>query len=47
MNVLAYADGQRDLVELAETIEEDAFVCLEIIRTLEEEGLVTRKGGSS
>jgi len=39
-NILAYADGARDLIALAETIGEDARDCIPILKTLAEAGLV-------
>lgn len=42
MNILAYADGEHDLLRLAEKIDEDAFCCLPVIRQLEENGLLKR-----
>lgn len=42
MNVLSYADGTRDLIDLADTIGENAFDCLTIIVRLEEHGLLRR-----
>ncbi|GAB4576909.1 MAG: DUF4910 domain-containing protein [Roseibium sp.] len=42
MNVLSYADGTRDLIDLADTIGENAFDCLTIIARLEEHGLLRR-----
>jgi aminopeptidase-like protein len=40
MNVLAYADGSRDLIDLAETIGADGLVCAEIIEELSKHGLL-------
>jgi aminopeptidase-like protein len=42
MNLLAYADGTRDLIELAVAIGEDAYDCLPILDKLERHGLVER-----
>jgi len=42
MNILAYADGQRDLVSLAERIGVPAETCLPIIERLLEERLLER-----
>jgi aminopeptidase-like protein len=42
MNILAYADGQRDLVSLAERIGVPAETCLPIIARLLEERLLER-----
>ncbi|MCL6705553.1 DUF4910 domain-containing protein [Pseudomonas sp. R2.Fl] len=42
MNVLAYADGTLDLIDLAETIDENAFECLEVLEKLEQHGLLRR-----
>jgi aminopeptidase-like protein len=39
-NILAYADGSRDLIALAEVIGEDARDCVPILKTLAEAGLV-------
>lgn len=44
MNTIAYADGTRDLIELAETIGADALHCAEILTTLEAHDLVERVG---
>jgi aminopeptidase-like protein len=40
MNVLAYADGTRDLIDLADTIGLPAWDCLPIIEALERAGLL-------
>lgn len=40
MNLLAYADGTRDLIGLAETIGLAAWHCVPIIETLEQAGLL-------
>jgi aminopeptidase-like protein len=42
MNVLAYADGESDLLELAETIGADVLDCAEIAATLVAHGLLER-----
>jgi len=42
MNILAYADGQRDLVSLAERIGQPADACIPIIARLLQEGLLER-----
>jgi aminopeptidase-like protein len=42
MNILAYADGQRDLVSLAERIGKPAEVCIPIIARLLQESLLER-----
>ncbi len=42
MNILAYADGERDLVSLAERIEVPAETCIPIIARLLQEGLLER-----
>jgi aminopeptidase-like protein len=42
MNILAYADGQRDLVSLAERIGEPAETCIPIIARLLQERLLER-----
>jgi aminopeptidase-like protein len=42
MNILAYADGQRDLVSLAEQIGEPAETCIPIIARLLQERLLER-----
>jgi len=42
MNILAYADGQRDLISLAEQIGEAAEICIPIIARLLQEGLLER-----
>ena len=42
MNVLAYADGSRDLIDIAETIGADGLICAEIIEELSEHGLLCR-----
>jgi DNA-binding Lrp family transcriptional regulator len=42
MNILAYADGQRDLVSLAERIGEPAETCIPIIARLVQERLLER-----
>ena len=40
MNVLAYADGERDVIAIADEIGCAADECIEIIDTLRREGLV-------
>jgi aminopeptidase-like protein len=40
MNILAYADGTRDLIDLADTIGLPALGCLPIVETLERAGLI-------
>jgi aminopeptidase-like protein len=42
MNILAYADGQRDLVSLAEQIGVPAETCMRIVAKLLKEGLLER-----
>ena len=42
MNILAYADGERDLISLAEQIQVPAEECLPIVERLEQEQLVER-----
>ncbi len=39
-NILAYADGGRDVIALADTIGEDARDCIAILKTLADAGLV-------
>jgi aminopeptidase-like protein len=39
-NLLAYADGTRDLIELADVIGADAVHCLPIVETLKQAGLL-------
>ncbi len=39
-NILAYADGSRDLIALAEAIGEDARDCVPILKTLADACLV-------
>jgi hypothetical protein len=41
---LAYADGSRDLIALADTIGEDARDCVPILKTLADAGLVEACG---
>jgi aminopeptidase-like protein len=41
LNVLAYADGGHDLLELAERVELPYESCLAVLRTLHTAGLVT------
>jgi aminopeptidase-like protein len=43
-NILAYADGSRDLIALADTIGEDARDCVAILKTLAEAALVEACG---
>ncbi len=43
-NILAYADGSRDLIALADTIGEDARDCVPILKTLADAGLVEACG---
>jgi aminopeptidase-like protein len=40
MNLIAFADGSRDLLDIAEIIGEDALVCIEIAATLEAAGVL-------
>src|SRR6185369_3888489 len=40
MNLLAYADGRRDLIDLADRIEADALECLPVIDRLIDAGLI-------
>jgi aminopeptidase-like protein len=42
MNVLAYSDGEHDLLDLGERIGVNAVDCLDVIRRLESHGLVER-----
>lgn len=42
MDILAYVDGQFNLLQLAEKIGEDAFNCLAIIRHLEQHNLLEK-----
>ena len=42
MNILAYADGERDLVSLAERIEVPAETCVPIIERLLQKQLLER-----
>lgn len=42
MNLLAYADGSRDLIDLAELIGADSLECAKILATLESHALVER-----
>jgi aminopeptidase-like protein len=44
MSVLAYADGQRDLIALAERISVSAESCVPLIEVLEKEELPERVG---
>ena len=41
-NLLAYADGEKDLLEIAEIINDDIFTCADIAERLEKIGLVQR-----
>ena len=43
MNFLAYADGQRDLIEIAEIIGSDVLKCAEIASTLLKHGLLIER----
>jgi aminopeptidase-like protein len=45
-NVLAYADGTLDLIELAEAIEQDAMTLVPIVSTLVREGLLEAADGT-
>ena len=40
MNILAYADGKLSLLQIAEIINEDFFVCSEISQSLVKGGLL-------
>ena len=40
-NIMAYADGSKDLLEIAETIGVDAMRCVEVIDVLVQNGLLT------
>jgi aminopeptidase-like protein len=40
MNVLAYADGERDLIDIADAIGADVVDCAEVAERLEREGLL-------
>lgn len=40
MNVLAYADGSVDIIDLAEAIDIDALSCSEVLKKLTEHGLI-------
>jgi len=42
MDLLAYADGEGDLLEIAETIDTDIMECAEIVGILEKHGLLER-----
>lgn len=42
MNLMAYADGEADLIEIAETIDADIMECAEISERLEKHGLLER-----
>lgn len=41
-NILAYADGETDLLGIAEIIQEDIFICASIAECLENNGLIHR-----
>jgi aminopeptidase-like protein len=43
MNILAYADGQRDLIEIAETIHESVADCLPLVTALVDNGVLERE----
>jgi aminopeptidase-like protein len=47
MNLLAYADGTRDLISLAETIGLAAWDCLPIIERLEQAGLLEARSAET
>jgi aminopeptidase-like protein len=42
MNLMAYADGDKDLIEISEIIGEDVFVCANIAENLEKNGLLKK-----
>ena len=42
MNILAYADGDRDLIAIADEIGVSAETCLPIVQTLLREGLLKK-----
>jgi aminopeptidase-like protein len=42
MNLIAYADGSRDLIDIAELIDEDAFTLVDIAQTLLNMGVLIR-----
>ena len=42
MNILAYADGERDLISIADEIGVSAETCIPIVQTLLREGLLER-----
>ena len=42
LNITAYADGNHDLIELAETIEENALDYIPVIDSLAEHGLIEK-----
>jgi aminopeptidase-like protein len=46
-NLLAYADGKIDLIEIAETINADVAECAAIARRLEEHGLLEKTNAAS
>jgi aminopeptidase-like protein len=42
LDLLAYADGEADLLEIAEMIDRDIMECAEIAESLEKYGLLER-----
>jgi len=46
LNLLAYADGEADLLEVAENINADILKCAETAEVLEQLGLLERVGAS-
>jgi aminopeptidase-like protein len=44
MNFLAYADGEKDLLEISEIVGENVMVCAEIAETMLAHGLVSVVG---